>query len=153
MTFFKTITSAFILACMAALTAPGALAAETVTVSDSWSRASAGPARAGAAFMTITNTGAVDDQVVAAASDVAKRVELHTHKMDGGVMRMRQVPGIPVPAGGTADLKPGGFHVMLMGLNDPLVEGESFTVTLTFENAGEVTITVPILAPGSMGPK
>lgn len=115
-----------------------------------WARASAGPARNSAAFMTIHNAGAAD-RLVAAAADVSERVELHTHMMEGDVMKMRQVEAIEVPAGGMAELQPGGFHVMLIGLKAPLKEGESFPLTLTFEKSGEMTLEVTVEAITSMG--
>lgn len=120
------------------------------TIEHPWARASAGPARNSAAFMTIRNAGAAD-RLVAAAGDVAERVELHTHIMEGDIMRMRQVEAVEVPANGTAILRPGSFHVMLIGLAGPLKEGDSFPLTLTFEKAGEVTLEVSVEAIGSMG--
>ncbi|GAB6052315.1 hypothetical protein JCM17960_11350 [Magnetospira thiophila] len=132
-----------------------AATAETVklgdlTIQDSWARASAGMARAGAAFMDIHNAGA-EDKLIAAAADVSKVTELHTHIMADGIMRMRQVPDIPVPANGMVSLKPGSFHVMFMGLHAPLEEGQTFPVTLTFEKAGSTTIQVTVKSAGSMG--
>jgi copper(I)-binding protein len=121
-----------------------------VMVQNPWARASVG--RNGAAFMTVANTGTSDDRLVAAKGNVARRVELHTHLMEGNVMKMRQVDAIPVPAGRSVTLKPGGLHVMMIGLEKKLVEGESFPLTLVFEKAGEITVTVPIGKIGAMGP-
>ena len=103
-------------------------------------------AKSGAVFMMIENTGAADDRLVAASAPVAERVELHTHLEDGnGVMRMVEVKdGFGVPAGGDHALKRGGDHVMLMGLTEALEDGKSFPLTLVFEQAGEITIDVPI---------
>ncbi len=109
-----------------------------------WAKPSIGQAKAGAAFVTIINTGAIDDRILAAKSDVAELVELHTHSMDGGVMRMRPVEAIVVPAGDAAKLAPGGHHIMLLNLKSPLVAGESFPITLVFEKAGEITVEVKI---------
>lgn len=128
-----------------------ALAAD-VNVTQPWARATPAPGGAGAAFMTITNTGDSADTLVKAATPVANVAELHTHTMEGGVMRMTAVPAVEVPASGAATLAPGGLHVMLIGLKAPLTEGSSFPLTLTFAHAGEVTVTVPVLAPGAMGP-
>lgn len=122
-----------------------------ITVSNAWARASAGMARAGAAFLTITNNGSTEDRVISAQSPVSDRAELHTHIKDGDVMRMRQVEDIPVHAGQTVTLQPGGLHVMFMGLHDGFKEGESFPLTLTFEKAGPVETTVTILGAGAMG--
>lgn len=128
-----------------------ATSAQALEIKDAWSRASAGMARAGAAFMTIDNTGGEADRVVAASAPVSDITELHTHTMDGDVMRMRQVPDITVPAGETVVLQPGGLHVMFMKLAQPLKEGDTFPVTLTFEKAGEKTVDVTVQAPGAMG--
>ena len=105
-------------------------------------------ATAGAAFLTITSLGGAD-RLVGFATPACNRPELHTHIDDNGVMRMRQVEAIEVPAGGTAELKPGGLHLMLIDLNGPLVEGESVVVTLMFETAGAVEVTLPIKAAGA----
>ena len=95
--------------------------------------------------MVIRNTGTLDDLLVAAKSDAAEVVELHTHLETDGIMRMRQVEGgFPIPAGGTYELARGGDHVMMMGLKEPLEDGTSVTITLVFENAGEIEIMVTI---------
>jgi copper(I)-binding protein len=120
-----------------------------LTITDAWARASAGRAPAGAAFMTIENAGA-DDRLIAGDADVSETVELHTHVRDGEVMRMRQVEAIDLPAGETTLLQPGGLHVMFIGLHAPLKEGESFPLTLSFEQAGEVTVTVTVKGVGAM---
>lgn len=127
-----------------------ALAAD-ITVSEPWARASAGMANAGAAFMAINNAGDADT-LIAAEGDVSKRIELHTHTMVDGVMKMREVEGgIPVPTNGTQMLQPGGYHVMLMGLNAPLKEGTSFPLTLKFKSGQEVQIDVNVMSPSAMG--
>ena len=101
----------------------------------------------GGGFMTLTNTGDTDDRLVAASSPVAGRVEIHEMAMDGDVMRMRELAdGLAIPAGETVELKPGGYHVMFMDLAGPLVAGETAEITLTFEQAGDVTLTMPIRA-------
>lgn len=142
--------STLVAVAVAATTVTAAAAAD-VKVKDAWARASAGTARAGGAFMTIVNTGTVDDRLVAAEAPVSESTELHTHIHEGSVMRMRQVDEIAVPAGETVQLKPGGLHVMFMGLNEPLREGQTFDLELTFEKAGAVTVPVRVLAPGAMG--
>lgn len=129
-----------------------AFAADAVTVENAWARASATGAGNGAAFMTLTNPTAQADTLTSASADVAMSVELHTHLHDNGVMRMRKVDSIPVPANGSTSLKPAGYHVMLLGLNAPLKEGQSFPLTLTFKNAGAVQTSVKILGVGAMGP-
>lgn len=123
-----------------------------LTIAHPWARASAGPARNGAAYLSVRNGGEAD-RLVAVAGDVAERVELHTHRTEGTVMQMRQVEAVEVPAGGTATLQPGGFHIMLIGLKQPLKEGERFPLLLTFEKAGAVTVEVKVEGVGSMGPQ
>jgi hypothetical protein len=108
----------------------------------------------GAAFMLIDNHGAEDDRLVAARSEVSERVELHTHIEDAaGVMRMVEVEeGFAIPAGGERLLARGGDHVMFLGLRHAPAEGDSITVTLVFEREGEVTVEVPVRAPGMEAP-
>jgi copper(I)-binding protein len=120
--------------------------AADIVVSDAYARASRPGAPTGAAFMLITNTADTDDRLVAASSEIAKRVELHTHIDQGdGVMKMTEIEGgIPIAAGATHVMERGGDHVMFMGLTDTLDQGVEVTVTLTFENAGDVVITVPV---------
>jgi len=126
-----------------------------ISFGDAWARASATPAaRAGAAYVNITNTGAQDDVLIGGASSVSKRVEIHVHKHENGVMKMRPAGDVTIPAGEEVTMGPGGLHVMLMGLNQPLKEGETFEVTLTFKNSGEVTVpvtTMGVAAKGSGG--
>lgn len=99
----------------------------------------------GAVFMELVNEGAVDDVLVSAETEVANTVELHESKIDeAGVMKMSPVPNIPVPAGGSATLQPGGLHVMLMGLRQELAVGDTFSVTLNFEKSGPRTIEVEV---------
>lgn len=120
-----------------------------IAIENPWARATAGRAANGASFMKLVNSGATDDRLIKAETGVSKKTELHTHIMDGDVMKMRPVPAIDLPAGETVMLKPGGLHVMMLGLHDPLKKGESFPVTLTFEKAGSVTVDVAIQAVGA----
>ncbi|GAA3864616.1 copper chaperone PCu(A)C [Celeribacter arenosi] len=117
-----------------------------IMITDAYARASGMSAKAGAAFFVIENHTDTDDRLIAAASDIAMRVELHTHIDAGdGVMQMRRVEGgIAVPAGGTHTLMRGGDHVMFMGLTRPMSDGDMVTVTLTFEEAGEMTLDIPV---------
>ena len=116
-----------------------------IEISAPFTRASLPNAPAGGGFMTITNTGAEDDRLLSAASDAAAKVELHEMAMEGDVMKMRPMAdGIVIPAGETVTLEPGGLHVMFMGLSAPFIEGETVTVTLTFEKAGAVEVELPV---------
>ena len=112
-----------------------------------WARATAPQAQNGAAYFTVTNHGATADRIIEARSPVAATVELHTHDVDGeGVMRMRELEAIDLPAGEATALRPGGLHVMLIGLGDRLVEGESFPLTIVFAAAGAVEVEVQVEA-------
>lgn len=117
-----------------------------ITIDDPYARVSAMMAKSGAAFMVIKNAGAEDDRLIAAASDVADKVELHTHVENAqGVMQMIEVEeGFPVPAGGEHALARGGDHVMFLGLTRQLTHGDEVEVTLTFEKAGDMTVTIPV---------
>jgi hypothetical protein len=122
-----------------------AIASAQMTVEDPYARAASAMAISGAAFMTITNATDTDDRLIDAASDVAERVELHTHIMEGDVMRMVHVEeGFAIPAGEAIHLQRGGMHVMFLGLRGPLENGNEIEVTLTFENAGDMIVTVPV---------
>ncbi len=103
----------------------------------------------GAVFGTFENPGSTDIGIVKAESDVAERIELHTHLQEDGVMMMRQVESFNVPAGGTLNLEPMGDHIMLFGLKAPLVEGETFSVQLFDTNGVSVQVPVSILKPGT----
>ena len=133
-------------ALVAATFALPALAESEITILDPYARAAGMNAIAGAAFFGIQNTGDEDDRLVDVRSDIAKRTELHTHlETDEGVMRMTHVEeGFPVAAGTIHMLQRGGDHVMFMGLNDPMMQGDSFTLTLVFEKAGEIEVEVPV---------
>lgn len=131
---------------LAGFLAGPAVAGDGLHVSDAYARVAGASARSGAAFMVIENHGAEADRLVAAESDVAERVELHTHAEDAqGVMRMVEVEGgIEVPAGGRALLERGGYHVMFLGLTRNLAHGDRVQVTLTFERGGKVELEVPV---------
>jgi len=139
---------------LAASLAAVAPALADITIEDAYARASSPKAKSGAAFMTITNTAPTADRLIAAASDAAMRVELHTHIEDAnGVMRMIEVEdGVPVPAESSHRLMRGGDHVMFMGLTRPFIDGDSVTVTLTFELAGDVTVDIPVDNARKPGP-
>ncbi len=135
------------LAGVAALSlATSAFAGDMMMVHDPYARSSTSKSTSGAAFMVLKNMGAEDDRLIAARSDIAKKVELHTHKEDAnGVMKMMQIQGgIAVPAGGEHMLMRGGDHVMFMGLTQGLEQGDMISLTLTFEKAGDMTIEVPV---------
>ncbi|SFU09379.1 copper chaperone PCu(A)C [Sedimentitalea nanhaiensis] len=135
-----------LMAAAAALTLTGVAQAGDITVMEPYARSATSSSVTGAAFMTLVNNGDQDDTLIAASSDIAARVELHTHiENDQGVMQMRQIEGgIPVPAGGSHALRRGGDHVMFMGLKMPLNDGDVVPLTLIFEKSGEMTVDVPV---------
>ncbi|PWC39243.1 copper chaperone PCu(A)C [Azospirillum sp. TSO35-2] len=115
-----------------------------IEIDHPWARATAPSAPNGGAFLSLTNTGTTEDRLVAASTPVAEKAELHTHINDNGVMRMRPVDGIAVGPGAPVKLAPGGLHVMLLGLKQPLVKGAHFPLTLRFEKAGSVEVEVAV---------
>jgi periplasmic copper chaperone A len=119
-------------------------------VNNAWAGATPGESENGAAYVTIQSPTA--DRLVSASTPVAKKAELHTMSMQGMVMKMRPISGVDIPAGQPVSLKPGGEHIMLMGLNQPLREGQSFPLTLGFEKAGPRTVTVTVEKAGAKGP-
>ena len=131
--------------------ASAALAQPTqLEVENAWARATPGQAENGAAYLTITSPTA--DRLVSASTPVAKTAQLHTMSLQGMVMKMRPISGVDIPAGQPISLKPGGDHIMLMGLEQPLREGQSFPLTLDFEKAGARTVTVNVEKVGAKGP-
>ena len=117
-----------------------------IMVTDAYARVARPNAPTGAAFMEITNSTGTADRLIEARSDVAKRVELHTHIEQGdGIMVMTRLEeGIAFGPGASHAMKRGGDHVMLMGLTMPLSQGDVIQVTLVFENAGEITVSIPV---------
>ena len=123
--------------------------AGSIEVRDAWARATAGSAPGGA-FMTIVNTGASDDRLIAASSPFAGMAELHETKEVNGVVKMTPVPVLEIKAGTKVILAPGGLHIMLMDLKAPLKRGQSFPLMLSFEKAGMVEVTVKVQKAGAM---
>lgn len=111
--------------------------APSIEISDAWSRATPASAPVGVGFLTLANKGGEADRLLGGSSEVAARVEVHEMSMDGGVMKMREVAGgLEIKPGETRELKPSGYHLMIMGLKRPLKEGEHFKIELKFEKAG-----------------
>ncbi len=146
------VPAAFVLAlaALAATAAEGIKLGELV-IYDAWARASAGPTPNGAAYVSIHNHGPAD-RLLGASTPAAARSELHAHIMDSGIMKMRPSGPIDIAPKARVTLEPGGRHVMLMGLKAPLKEGGTFPLTLRFEKAGEIMLTVTVLKAGDMGP-
>jgi periplasmic copper chaperone A len=122
-----------------------------LTVQAPAARATPGGAKIAAGYLTLVNGSGEADALLSAASPRAARVELHEMAMDGDMMRMRPVARIPVPAGGQVQLKPGGLHLMFVGITAPFTEGETIPVTLTFEKAGAMEVSLPVkrIGPGA----
>ncbi len=126
--------------------------APTIEIMSPWARATPGGAKNGAAYMTIVNKGKEANRLIAVATPAAKMAEMHRTVSDNGVMKMLPVEGVDVKAGSQAVFKPGGYHVMLMDLTEPLVEGSSFPLTLTFAKAGKIEVTVKVQKVGASSP-
>jgi copper(I)-binding protein len=112
-------------------------------VEAAWARPTVEGQAGGGGFLKITG-GSASDRLLSASAGVSKVVELHTMEMDGNVMRMRAIDAIAIPAGATVELKPGGNHVMFMGLTQTLKAGARFPLTLRFEKAGEVKVEMQV---------
>jgi copper(I)-binding protein len=128
-----------------------AAAADGVTVQQAWARASAGAATTGAAYLTLMG-GDQPDALVGASTSAAATAQVHETTNDNGVMKMRPVGTIPIPPHQMVTLSPGGYHVMMMGLKQKLVAGESFPLTLTFSHTAPITVEVKVQAVGSTPP-
>jgi copper(I)-binding protein len=139
----------------------GMAAAETYSagglqIGNPWARATPKGATVGAGYLTITNKGAEADRLIGGSAAPAARFEVHNTVMEKGVARMRQVTGLEIKPGETVELAPGGMHVMLMGLKQPLRQGQTVKGTLVFEKAGRVVIEFTVQgigAPGGVGHK
>ena len=114
-----------------------------IQVDHPWARASAGAAKTGAAYLTLTDQG-LPDQLTGASTPVAASAELHESMDDMGMMKMRPIAGLPLTPGKPVTLAPGGYHLMLMGLKGPLKAGDSFPLTLRFQHAPPQTVTVTV---------
>jgi periplasmic copper chaperone A len=144
------------LAATAALLLAAALPAfsqnAAIQVEKPWARATPAGASTGAVYMTLDNKSNAADRLTGVSTDVAATVQVHEMKVVNDKMQMREVAGgLAIPADGSVVLKPGSYHLMLMGLKKPLKAGDSFPLTLKFEKAGEVAVTVPVEAMGATG--
>lgn len=154
MTRFAVAATTFLVAASLALPAY----AEDVTIgplkiSAPWARATPKGASVGGGYMTITNTGTAPDRLIGGATEISSRFEIHEMSMDNGVMKMRQLgQGLEIKPGQKVELKPGGYHVMFMGVKQQLMQGESFKATLQFEKAGKVDVSFAIEGLGAQNP-
>jgi copper(I)-binding protein len=122
-----------------------------IKVVDAWAKASLAGTTNGAAFVTLSNQSGEADRIVAAETSVAAKAKLHTHLMDDGIMRMRPLAAVELESGETATMAPGGLHVMLLGLTEPLKESKSFPLTLFLERSGPVHVEVMVKAANAIG--
>ena len=140
--FSRMILSALLVVMMAGAALADGTKTGSVEVTGAWARASV--TKNGAVYLTLTNKGAEADALTGVTSSVADKVVIHEMAMDGTIMRMRALAALPLPVGTSVTAAPGGTHIMLMGLKEPLVAGTSITLRLTFEKAEETEISVPV---------
>ena len=125
-------------------------AANPIVIEQPWARATPGGARTGAAYMTLINSGTSGDRLLGATTPLADKVQFHKETEDNGVSRMRQVQSMELKSGAKIIFKPRELHMMIVGLKQPLTEGQTFPLTLQFEKAGNIEVTVPIEKIGAM---
>ena len=119
-----------------------------------WTRATPATAPSGGGFVTITNTGTTPDRLIAVRSAAADKTKIHEMKMEGNIMRMRELEnGLEIAPGATVVLKPGGYHIMVMGLKAPFARDAQITATLVFEKAGSIDVELDVAAMGAGAPK
>ena len=119
-----------------------------------WTRATPATAQSGGGFLTITNKGTTPDRLMSARSTASDKVEVHEVRMENNVMKMRELDkGLEIPAGATVMLKPGGYHIMFMGLKAPFAKDTKVPVTLVFEKAGSLDVELAVEALGMSAPK
>ena len=124
-----------------------------LVISQAWSRATPGGAKIGGGYLTIENKGTTPDRLIHCSGDIAGKVEVHEMSMKNGVMTMRPLDnGLTIEPGKTVKLAPGGFHLMLFDLKSPLKQGDKVPITLEFEKAGKVKISLDVGGIGAQGP-
>src|SRR6201988_971694 len=124
-----------------------------LVISQAWARATPGGAKIGGGYLTIENKGSAPDKLVGASADVAGKIEVHEMTMNGGVMKMRPLEGgLTIDPGKTVKLAPGGYHLMMMDLKTPLKQGDKVPMTLQFEKAGKVAVSLDVQGVGAKEP-
>lgn len=145
--------AASLLAVAAAPAGAQEMKAGDLVITQPWSRATPAGAKVAGGYLTIENKGSAPDRLVSGAGDVAGKVEIHEMAMNNGVMTMRPLDkGLTIEPGKTVKLAPGGYHLMLMDLKGPLKQGEKVPVTLEFEKAGKVTLSLDVQGVGAQAP-
>ncbi|MBX9651837.1 MAG: copper chaperone PCu(A)C [Xanthobacteraceae bacterium] len=124
-----------------------------LVISQAWSRATPGGAKIAGGYLTIENKGSAPDRLVGGSGDIAGKVEVHEMAMNNGVMTMRALDkGLAIEPGKTVKLAPGGYHLMMFDLKGPLKQGDKVPVTLQFEKAGKVTLSLDVQGVGAQAP-
>ena len=124
-----------------------------LVITQAWSRATPGGAKVGGGYLTIENKGSAPDRLIGGSADVAGKVQVHEMAVNNGVMTMRPLDnGLTIEPGKTVKLAPGGYHLMLLDLKSPLKQGDKIPVTLEFEKAGQVKLSLDVLGVGAQGP-
>jgi hypothetical protein len=124
-----------------------------LVITQAWSRATPGGAKVGGGYLTIENKGSVPDRLIGGSADVADKIQVHEMATNNGVMTMRPLDkGLVIEPGKTVKLAPGGYHLMLLDLKSPLKQGDKLPVTLNFERAGKVTLSLDVQGIGAQGP-
>jgi periplasmic copper chaperone A len=124
-----------------------------LVISQAWSRATPGGAKIGGGYLTIENKGSAADRLIGGSADIAAKAELHEMGVNNGVMKMRPLDkGLAIEPGKTVKLAPGGYHLMLLDLKRPLKQGEQVPVTLEFEKAGKVKLSLDVQGVGATAP-
>ncbi|TAJ82328.1 copper chaperone PCu(A)C [Reyranella sp.] len=125
----------------------------SLEIGNPWTRATPPSAQSGGGFLTITNKGTAPDRLVAVRSTASNKAEIHEMRMDGNVMRMRELEkGLEIPPGATVELKPGSYHLMFMELKAPFAKDAKIPATLVFEKAGSVDVELSVAAMGAASP-
>jgi copper(I)-binding protein len=152
------LSTLFALAALSAVAMSTSVRADDVkagdlVISQAWSRATPGGAKVAGGFMTIENKGTAPDKLIAVSAEIAGKAEVHEMAMDNGVMKMRPLDkGLVIEPGKTVKLAPGGNHVMLQDLKGPFKEGQKVPVTLEFEKAGKVSVSLDVQGVGAQAP-
>jgi periplasmic copper chaperone A len=150
----RTLVSAVFLATLAAAPAQAQeVRAGDLSITQAWSRATPGGAKIGVGYLTIENKGSTPDRLTSASAEIAGKVEVHEMAMHNGVMTMRPLDdGLDIDPGKTVKLAPGGSHLMLVDLKNPLKQGDKVPLTLEFERAGKVELSLDVQAIGAQAP-
>jgi copper(I)-binding protein len=152
--FARAIACATMLACLvAAPVRAEEVKAGDLVITQAWSRATPGGAKIGGGYLTIENRGSAPDRLIGGSADVADKIQIHAMAMNNGVMTMRPLDnGLTIEPGKTVKLAPGGYHLMMLDLKSPLKQGDKLPVTLEFEKAGKVKLSLDVQGVGAQAP-